>query len=65
MKVSLEQDKCVGAGQCVLIAPDVFDQRDEDGIAILLQENPPAELQEGARQSAWACPGLAIAVDES
>ena len=30
MKVVIDQDKCVGAGQCVLLAPDVFDQRDED-----------------------------------
>lgn len=36
MKVIIDENKCVGAGQCVLAAADVFDQRDEDGIVVLL-----------------------------
>ena len=65
MKVVVDQEKCVGAGQCVLLAPDVFDQRDEDGVVVLLQENPPAELHADVRQAAQVCPALAIEVDES
>jgi ferredoxin len=65
MKVAVEQDKCVGAGQCVLLAPDVFDQRDEDGTVVLLQENPPAELHDDVRQAAQVCPALAIQLAES
>lgn len=41
MNVTIDEDKCCGAGQCVLIAPDVFDQRDDDGIVILLDAQPP------------------------
>lgn len=40
MKVVVDEDKCVAAGQCVAAAMDVFDQRDEDGIVVLLNENP-------------------------
>jgi hypothetical protein len=29
-----------GAGSCVLIAPEVFDQREDDGIVILLNAEP-------------------------
>jgi ferredoxin len=65
MKVAVEQDKCVGAGQCVLLAPDVFDQRDEDGSVVLLAENPPAELHEDVREAAQVCPALAIQLTES
>lgn len=65
MKVAVDQDKCIGAGQCVLLAPDVFDQRDEDETVLLLHENPPAELHDDVRQAAQACPALAIEVDES
>jgi ferredoxin len=65
MKVAVEQDKCVGAGQCVLLAPDVFDQRDEDGSVVLLQENPAAELHDDVRQAAQVCPALAIQLAES
>jgi ferredoxin len=42
MKVELEADKRVASGQCVLAVMDVFDQ-DDDGIAILLEEQPAAE----------------------
>ncbi|MBN9744748.1 MULTISPECIES: ferredoxin [Amycolatopsis] len=63
MKVVVDQSRCVGAGQCVLVAPEVFDQRDEDGIVVLLQENPPAELQAQAKEAAQLCPALAIEVD--
>ncbi len=31
MRVSVEPEKCCGAGQCVLLAPKVFDQLDEQG----------------------------------
>lgn len=60
MKITVDQDKCVASGQCVLVAPEVFDQRDEDGIVVLLQE----ETQIGAvHEAARICPALAIEVD--
>ncbi|MDX3110553.1 ferredoxin [Nonomuraea angiospora] len=64
MKITIDQDKCCGAGTCVLVAPDVFDQRDDDGIVILLNERPPAELHPAVREAADVCPGAAIFVDE-
>ncbi|MEV8609858.1 ferredoxin [Amycolatopsis sp. NPDC051373] len=60
MKVVIDQDRCVGAGQCVLAAPEVFDQREDDGIVVLLDENPPEELHDQAREAAQICPALAI-----
>ncbi|ATY09912.1 ferredoxin [Amycolatopsis sp. AA4] len=63
MKVVVDQSRCVGAGQCVLVAPEVFDQRDDDGIVVLLQENPAAELHAQAKEAAQLCPALAIEVD--
>ncbi|MDX8050834.1 ferredoxin [Lentzea sp. BCCO 10_0798] len=62
MKVTVDQEKCCGAGTCVLLAPDVFDQRDEDGIVVLLDETPPAELEDVVREAASVCPGVAISV---
>ena len=38
---------------------------DEDGIVVLLNDNPPAELHEDVRQAAAVCPALAITVEES
>jgi ferredoxin len=64
MKIIIDQDKCVAAGQCVLAAAAVFDQRDEDGVVVLLDENPPAELADDVRQAAAACPASAITLAE-
>ncbi|WP_435110925.1 ferredoxin [Nocardiopsis synnemataformans] len=65
MKVEVDVPKCVAAGQCVLIAPEVFDQRDEDGMVVLLDETPAPELHEAVRESAMVCPAAAIHLAES
>ena len=45
-------------------APAVFDQREEDGVVILLNDDPPAELAEATRKTAALCPALAIHIEE-
>jgi ferredoxin len=64
MKVTVNQDKCISSGQCVLNAGAVFDQREEDGVVVLLDENPPAELADDVRRAVAACPAQVIHVDE-
>jgi ferredoxin len=48
----------------VLNAGEVFDQGDDDGVVILLTDNPPHEHAENARKAAAACPALAIDIEE-
>ncbi|MEU1185641.1 ferredoxin [Streptomyces sp. NPDC005820] len=50
--------------QCVLVAPEVFDQRDEDGIVVLLEPEPAAEQQAVVREAAQVCPAAAILIEE-
>ncbi|MBF8184835.1 ferredoxin [Nonomuraea sp. K274] len=64
MKVTVDDVKCCGAGQCVLIAPEVFDQRDEDGIVILLEPEPAQDRHVAVREAAAVCPAAAIEVSE-
>jgi len=64
MRIDIDEEKCCGAGQCVLAAPDVFDQRDEDGIVVLLDAAPPAEQFAAVREAAQLCPAAAIVVAE-
>ena len=64
MKVTVDKDKCIASGQCVLTAPDVFDQQEEDGIVVLLDPNPPADLAADVKQAAAVCPALAITVED-
>jgi ferredoxin len=60
MRVELDEPKCVASGQCVMAAPDVFDQRDEDGIAFLLVEHASEETLDGVREAVAICPAAAI-----
>ncbi|MFJ9417757.1 ferredoxin [Streptomyces sp. NPDC101227] len=62
MKVIIDENKCVGAGQCVLAAAEVFDQRDEDGIVVLLNPLPSDDLSVQVEDAALRCPALAIEV---
>lgn len=64
MKVTVHEDRCVAAGQCVAVAAAVFDQRDEDGIVVLLHDHPAAEQAEDVRQAAVVCPAMAITVED-
>jgi len=64
MKVIVDFHKCVSAGQCVMSAPDVFDQREDDGVVVLLTENPPDELSGEVREAATLCPALAIDIED-
>ncbi|MEE2061499.1 ferredoxin [Rhodococcus artemisiae] len=65
MKVSVDTQKCIGSGMCVLHAPEVFDQRDDDGVVMLATESPAPELDSSVRESAAACPASAIHLVES
>jgi ferredoxin len=63
MRVILDQDKCVASGQCVTAAGTVFDQRDEDGIAVLLDAEPRPEREAEVHQAAALCPAVAIRLE--
>lgn len=55
MQINIDRDSCCGAGQCVMLAPAVFDQ-DEEGIVVLLDENPPEALHPAVREAQSMCP---------
>ncbi|MEU4822005.1 ferredoxin [Actinomadura citrea] len=64
MRIVADHDHCLGAGQCALYAPEVFDQSDEDGTIVLLTESPPGNLHETVRQAARMCPNQVISLQE-
>ena len=65
MKIRVDQNRCIGAGQCVRTVPDVFDQRDSDGIVVLLAAHPADEFADQVRKAARLCPSQSIHIDEN
>jgi ferredoxin len=57
-RVTADREVCVGAGNCVMTAPQVFDQ-DDDGRVVVLDPDPAVapEVLERAEQM---CPSGAI-----
>ncbi|GAF49463.1 ferredoxin [Rhodococcus wratislaviensis] len=62
MKIEVDEDACVGVGQCVLAAPLVFDQREEDGIVKLLRADVSPIERATVEEAANRCPAVAIRV---
>jgi ferredoxin len=60
MKIDIDDDKCTAAGQCVLAAPNVFDQRDADGVVIVLDATPPESERVAVEDAIIRCPAAAI-----
>jgi ferredoxin len=63
MRVSVNPEVCVGAGQCVLASPEVFDQ-DDDGVVTLISDRPDRALRQEVQLAAARCPVEAIGVLE-
>lgn len=64
MKVHVDQEKCIGSGNCADIASRVFSQREDDGIAEAFPGDVPADAYADVRQAATVCPVWAIEILE-
>ncbi|PZG21516.1 ferredoxin [Nonomuraea aridisoli] len=63
MKIKADTSVCIGAGMCALTAPEVFDQSEEDGTVVLLQESPPETLEDASRRAVTLCPSGALSLE--
>lgn len=63
MRITADSDVCIGAGQCVLTLPSVFDQSDE-GTVVLLKTEPDADEEKRAREAVRLCPSGAITIED-
>jgi ferredoxin len=63
IKVHVDTERCVGAGHCVRAAADVFDQRDDDGIVVLLVDEAPDSLAPNLVKAERLCPSQAIRLE--
>lgn len=54
-----DREVCIGAGQCVLAAPHLFDQDEEDGRVMVVAEPTSADTPTVV-EAARVCPSRAI-----
>ncbi len=64
MRIIADTGRCVGAGQCVLTEPELFDQSEDDATVIVLNETPGGELVEKVREAVHVCPSQALSLEE-
>lgn len=63
IEIKLDRGRCQGYGNCVLVAPELFDL-DADGLAVVQQAFVGDEHLEAVRKAAYDCPTSSIAFVE-
>ncbi|MFD2763015.1 ferredoxin [Micromonospora eburnea] len=64
VRVRVNRERCCGSGNCVVTAPEIFDQDDEVGLVLLRVAEPPPDVADRVRQAVDLCPAGAISLDE-
>jgi ferredoxin len=62
MKVNVDMNLCQSHGECVLVAPDVFDLGDDD--VLTWKEDVPDDRRDDMEAAVNACPMMAISLDD-
>lgn len=60
-KVVVDFDLCESNANCMAVAPEVFEVRD-DNFLYVLQENPPDDLRAKVEEAVRVCPKQAISI---
>lgn len=63
LRIDIDKDVCIGAGQCALAAPGVFTQ-DDDGYSTVLPGREDGGGDPMVREAARSCPVGAITLTE-
>jgi ferredoxin len=64
MRVIVSTHKCIASGSCVLACPQVFEQRDEDGVVHIVNEHLSLDLLNRVRQAVELCPALVFHIED-
>lgn len=64
MRIVADKDVCIGAGQCVLTNPELFDQDEDDAVVQILVEQVEGKDLDSARDAVDLCPSGALSVTE-
>ncbi|MFJ9563852.1 ferredoxin [Streptomyces fuscichromogenes] len=59
MRITIDRAACSGHARCAAAAPELF-RLDDDGYALPLDTEVPAELEQAAHDGETACPERAV-----
>ena len=62
MRIEADRERCASSGMCVLTAPDVFDQDEDDGRVVLLMPDVTEEQEAAVRKAIQLCPSRALSL---
>lgn len=65
MRVIASTGKCIASGTCVMTCPQVFGQRESDGVVQVIDGHPPLELISLVQQAAEICPAMVFEIEEA
>jgi len=60
MKILANRAICMGSGQCVNAAPEIFEQDADEGLVVVLKPEVGEDLREAAELAAMSCPVHAV-----
>lgn len=62
LEIKIDRERCIGSGECLMSAPEIFDMGDDDA-AILVSDGPPWRASDDLlREIASHCPSHAISL---
>jgi ferredoxin len=64
MKVIVDLDVCEAHGDCVVVAPEVFDLGEDDDVVTVVQAEPGEELRAKVESAVDSCPVAAIRIED-
>ena len=62
MKAKIDRSGCISCGLCIETCPEVFRLAD-DGLAEVIKEDVPKELEDKAVEAQEGCPASVISVE--
>jgi ferredoxin len=65
VKVTVARQICGGHGECIVMAPEVFDFIGDDEAISVIEPSPPEALWARVQIAADCCPTQAILIDEA
>ncbi|GHO92320.1 ferredoxin [Reticulibacter mediterranei] len=64
MRIVVSTDKCVASGSCALASPQIFTQRESDGVVHVLNMHLSQNILQKMREVVDACPAQAFTIED-